>query len=159
LLSSLKLQAQEAIRDVRRLVYDLRPPALDDLGLIGALQQSASQYETGLLRFDFDMPATLPELPAAVETAVYRIALEAMTNVVHHAQATLCRVRLFCTDAHVIIEVHDNGQGLSQNHHSGVGLQAMRERTTELNGQFLLESMPGGGTRVQARLPREAYGE
>jgi signal transduction histidine kinase len=158
-LSSLKLQAQEAILEVRRLVYDLRPPALDNLGLIGALQQSASRYEIGGLRFNFDVPATLPELPAAVEIAVYRIAMEALTNVVHHAQATLCCVRLFCTDTYVTIEVHDNGLGLPRNHPFGVGLQAMRERTTELNGQFVLESLPGGGTFVQAIIPREVYDE
>jgi signal transduction histidine kinase len=159
LLSSLKMQAQEAIQGVRRLVYDLRPLTLDNLGLIGALQHNASRYETGGLCFNFDVPAILPELPAALEIAVYRIAMEAMTNVVHHAQATHCSVRLFCTDAHVTIEVCDNGRGLPQNHPSGVGLQAMRERTTELNGQFLLESLPGGGTRVQASLPREDYDE
>ena len=159
LLGSLKMQAQEAILDVRRLVYDLRPPALDDLGLIGALRQSASRYETGVLRFSFDVPETLPELPAAVETAAYRIAQEAMTNVLRHAQATRCTVRLFCTDIHFIVEVRENGRGLPQNHQTGVGLQAMKERTTELNGEYSLESLPGGGTLVQARLPLEVYSE
>jgi signal transduction histidine kinase len=159
LLNTLKMQAQEAMLDVRRLVYDLRPPALDDLGLIGALQQSASRYQTGVLSFSFDVPAKLPDLPAAVETAVYRIAQEAMTNVLHHAQATLCTVRLFCKDAHLIVEVRDNGTGLSQNHPSGVGLQAMEERTTELNGQFQLESQPGSGTLVRSRLPLEVDDE
>jgi signal transduction histidine kinase len=159
LLSSLKTQGQEAMLDVRRLVYDLRPPALDDLGLVGALQQSASRYATGELRFDFDVPQTFPELPAAVETAAYRIAQEAMTNVVRHAGATLCTVLLSCRDGHLILEIRDNGGGLSQDHPSGVGLQAMKERTTELNGQFLLESPPDGGTLVQARLPLEVQDE
>ncbi len=159
LLESLKSQAQEAILDVRRLIYDLRPPALDDLGLTGALQQSAARYETGDLRFSFDIPGTLPDLPAAVETAVYRIAQEAMTNVLRHAEATLCTLRLFCTDGYILIEVRDNGRGLAQDHRSGVGLQAMKERTTELNGQYTIESLPEGGTQVQARLPLEGYGE
>jgi signal transduction histidine kinase len=159
LLDSLKTQAQDAILDVRRLVYNLRPPALDDLGLVGALRQSASHYQTGTLRFSFDVPATLSELPAAVETAAYRIAQEAMTNVVHHAGATRCTVRLFCTDEYVFIEVRDDGRGLPQNHQTGVGLQAMKERTTELNGEFVIESLPEGGTLVQARLPLEVYGE
>jgi len=158
LLESLKTQAQDAILDVRRLVYDLRPPALDDLGLIGALRQSASHYETGVLRFSFDVPQALPELPAAIETAVYRIAQEAMTNVVRHAEATLCTTRLSYTDTQVIVEVCDNGRGLSQNHHSGVGLQAIKERTTELNGQYTIELLPDGGTLVQARLPLEVNG-
>jgi signal transduction histidine kinase len=155
LLNSLKIQVQEAMLDVRRLVYDLRPPALDDLGLVGALEQSASRNTTEQLRFSLDVPQALPELPAAVETAAYRIAQEAMTNVVRHAGATLCIVRLSCTDAHLIVEVRDDGSGLSQNHTSGVGLQAMKERTTELNGQFLLKSLPDAGTLVQARLPLE----
>ena len=87
LLASLKGQAQEAITDVRRLVYELRPPTLDDLGLVGALQQSAARLENdGELRFAFDVPEPLPDLPAAVETAVYRITQEAMTNVVRHAR-------------------------------------------------------------------------
>ena len=159
LLESLKTQAQDAIQDVRRLIYDLRPPALDDLGLIEALRQSTSRYETGALRFRFDAPATLPELPAAVEMAVYRIAQEGMTNVVRHAEATLCTVRLFCIDAYVIVEVCDNGRGLPPNHHSGVGLQAIKERTTELNGQYTIELLPDGGTLVQARLPLEVYHE
>ena len=159
LLSSLKMQAQEAMLDVRRLVYDLRPPALDDLGLVGALQQSISRDATGTLRFDLDAPQTLPELPAAVETAAYRIAQEAMTNVVRHAGATVCTVRLSCSDAHLMVEIRDNGRGLSQDRTCGVGLQAMKERATELNGQFLLESLPDGGTLVQARLPLEVQHE
>lgn len=156
LLASLKTQAQEAILDVRRLVYNLRPPALDDLGLVGALRQSASRYEKGELRFSFDVDDSLPDLPAAVETAAYRIAQEAMTNVVRHAGATKCTMRLHVLDHHFVVEVRDDGKGLPEEVHSGVGLQAMRERTAELNGQCVIESIQGGGTQVQARLPLEA---
>jgi signal transduction histidine kinase len=156
-LSSLKQQAEEAIRDVRRIVYDLRPPALDDLGLLGALRQSAARYETGELHFRLNVPSTLPELPAAVETAVYRIAQEAMTNVVRHAEATSCTIRLYCADGEVVVEVRDDGRGLARNHPSGVGLQAMKERATELDGQLVLDALPGGGTLVQARLPLEVH--
>src|SRR5262249_9255920 len=132
LLASLKTQAEEAILDLRGLVYGLRPPALDGLGLIGALRQSASSYESSTLRFTFETPETLPDLPAAVATALYRIAQEAMTNVARHAQATLCTVRLNCTNGSAILEVRDNGCGLPPDHRSGVGLQAIKERTTEL---------------------------
>jgi signal transduction histidine kinase len=159
LLGSLKTQAEEAILDLRGLVYGLRPPALDDLGLIGALRLSASRYESGALRFTFETPDTLPELPAAVETALYRIAQEAMTNVSRHAQATLCTVRLNCTNAYASLEVRDNGCGLPPNHRSGVGLQAIKERTTELNGQYTLESLPDGGALVRAQLPLEVDSE
>lgn len=159
LLASLKTQAQEAIVDVRRLVYNLRPPALDDLGLVGALRQSASRYETGRLRFTFDVDDPLPALPAAVETAAYRIAQEAMTNVVRHAGATTCMVRLHSVDGHFVVEVRDDGQGLPQAQRSGVGLQAMRERAAELNGQCVLEPTVEGGTLVRASLPLEVSDE
>jgi signal transduction histidine kinase len=159
LLESLKVQAQEAFQDVRRLVYDLRPPALDDLGLFGALQQFASRYESSDLRFDFDLSAEMPELPAAVETAIYRIVQEAMTNVVRHAKATHCIVRLACLGTEIVAEVLDNGVGLPENYHSGVGFQAMSERATELNGHFIFKSSSDGGTLVQAKLPLEVHGE
>lgn len=155
LLASLKAQAQEAVLDVRRLVYDLRPPALDDLGLIGALKQRASRYEMGSLRFIFDVPEALPELPAAVEIATYRIAQEAMTNVVRHAQATTCTLHLASADGHLLMEIRDNGRGLAQERLNGVGLNAMRERAAELNGQCVIDSLPEGGTQVWARLPLE----
>jgi signal transduction histidine kinase len=159
LLASLKTQAEEAILDLRGLVYGLRPPALDDLGLIGALRQRASRYESGALRFTVETPEPLPDLPAAVETALYRIAQEAMTNVARHAQATLCTVRLCCTNASALLEVRDNGCGLPPHHCSGVGLQAIKERTTELNGQYTLESLADGGTLVRAQLPLEVDNE
>ena len=157
LLESLKEQAHEAILDVRHLVYDLRPPALDDLGLVGALQQSASRYETGTLRFSFDTRGPIHDLPAAVESAVYRIAQEAMTNVVRHAQASLCTICLYWAEDHLVIEVRDNGRGLQSAQRSGIGLQAMQERAAELNGQCLIAALPEGGTQVQARLPLEVY--
>ena len=155
LLASLKTQAQEAINDVRRLVYDLRPPALDDLGLVGALKQCAARYETEQLQFTFAVPEPLPDLPAAVETAVYRITQEAMTNIVRHAQATQATIRFTYPNQHLIVEIRDNGQGLSPEHHSGVGLQSMYERAAELNGRCVIKSEPHGGTKVEARLPLE----
>jgi signal transduction histidine kinase len=94
-----------------------------------------------------------------VETAAYRIAQEAMTNVVHHAQATRCTVRLFCSHTHFNVEVRDNGRGLPHDYQTGVGLQAMKERTTELNGELEIQSLPDGGTWLQASFPMEDYGE
>lgn len=155
LLAALKTQAQEAIVDVRRLVYGLRPPALDDLGLVGALQQSAARYETGRLRFTFDVAADLPELSAAMETAVYRIVQEAMTNVVRHAQGTHCTVCLATEADHLVVTVQDNGRGLPPAQRSGVGLNSMRERAEEINGVCVIQSLPKGGVQVQARLPLE----
>lgn len=159
LLASLKTQAQEAITDIRRLIYELRPPTLDDLGLVGALQQSAARYESETLRFTFEIPEPLPELPAAVETAVYRISQEAMTNIVRHAQASQATIRLTCSGNHLVVAICDNGKGLSATDQTGIGLQSMRERAAELNGRYLIESLPGGGTKVEARLPLETIDE
>jgi signal transduction histidine kinase len=153
LLASLKGQAQEAITDVRRLVYELRPPTLDDLGLVGALQQSAYRYQRGELRFTFDVPEPLPDLPAAVETAAFLITQEAMTNVVRHAHATEGTIRLTYAEQQLSVEICDDGRGLSAQHQSGVGLQSMRERAAELNGSCVIESRPEGGTKVAVQLP------
>lgn len=153
LLDSLKQQSHEATTDVRRLVYNLRPPTLDELGLVGALQQSANRLGRNGLHFTFALDEPLPELPAAVETAAYRIVQEAMTNVVRHAQATKALVRLNHAGDQLILSVSDNGVGLSEEPPSGVGLQSIRERAAELNGLFQITSNPNGGTIVEAKLP------
>ena len=157
LLQDLKQQTQSAVGDIRRLVYDLRPPTLDDLGLIGALRESAQQYRSNGLHLTINAPQSLPPLPAAVEVATYRIAREAMTNVVRHAGASQCEVRFRLTDnqdkAGINLEICDDGCGLSVNYRAGVGCQSMRERAAELGGRFSMETQSGGGTRVQAWLP------
>jgi signal transduction histidine kinase len=153
LLQDLKVQSQDAITDIRRLVYNLRPPALDDLGLIGALREQASQYGHTGLHITIDAPERLPPLPAAVEVAAYRIAQEALTNVVRHAEARICIIRLSLDDAALYLEIQDDGRGLPEDHHAGVGLHSMRERAEELGGTCLIEAMPTRGTRIRARLP------
>jgi signal transduction histidine kinase len=158
LLQDLKHQAQTAITDIRRLVYDLRPPALDDLGLVAALREGARHYQQSDLRITIDGPEHLPPLPAAVEVAAYRIAQEALTNVVRHAQASACRLQLSLDDDNgngrgLYLEVQDDGRGLPPQRRTGVGCQAMRERTMELGGRFFIDSQGGGGTRVSAWLP------
>jgi signal transduction histidine kinase len=157
-LQDLKHQAQAAISDIRRLVYDLRPPTLDDLGLVAALCEGARHYQQSGLRIDIDAPERLPPLPAAVEVAAYRITQEALTNVVRHAQATTCQVRLGLDDANsngrgLRLEIQDDGRGLPPQYRTGVGCQAMRERATELGGRFVIESQNGGGTQVSVWLP------
>jgi two-component system NarL family sensor kinase len=94
----------------------------------------------------------MPDLPAAVEVAAYRIAVEAMTNAVRHAGARLCSVRLEAA-AQLTIEVTDDGRGLPSPLRPGTGLESMRERAEELGGDVSFEPRPGGGTRVVARLP------
>ncbi len=95
----------------------------------------------------------LGDLPAAIEAAAYRIAIEAVTNTVRHAAATACTVRLGAENGHLEVRVVDDGRGLPADVHSGVGMSAMRERAAELGGSLRVESRAGGGTIVTAVLP------
>ena len=155
LLSGLKTQTQSAVADIRRLVYALRPPALDDLGLLGAIGETAAQYSNNGLRISVEEPGRLPPLPAAVEVAAYRIVQEALANVVHHAEASECVIRLALDEAHrtLRLEVRDDGYGLPPERGRGVGLASMRERAAELGGECVVDSFSAGGTRVRASLP------
>jgi signal transduction histidine kinase len=153
LLVEVKTQLQATIVEIRRLVYDLRPPALDELGLVSALREQARQYyELSGVQVVLDAPPQIPPLPAAVEVAAFRIVLEALTNVARHAQAHTCSVRLHLDDR-LIIEVSDDGRGLPPQHPLGVGLASMQERAAELGGTCAITSGTTGGTHVQVRLP------
>jgi signal transduction histidine kinase len=154
LIVQLKAHTQAAVADIRRLVYALRPPALDDLGLVSALAEQAAQYsQTTPVQVQLDAPLTLPSLPAAIEVATYRIALEALTNVVRHAHATKCCVRLTLSED-VQVEILDNGRGMPDDFRAGVGITAMRERAEELGGACVIaRDKEWGGVRVIATLP------
>jgi signal transduction histidine kinase len=141
------------LADVRRLVHDLRPPALDELGLPAALAQQAAKLSSVSLPIQVTVPDGLPALPAAVEVAAYRIASEAMTNVVRHSGATRCTVNVGHEPDWLIVEVVDNGTGIAATRTAGVGMLSLRERADELGGQCSVEFPPGGGTVVRARLP------
>lgn len=152
-VTQVKTHVQDALDDIRRLVYELRPPALDELGLVTALREQAAQYHpTSSLAVTVEAPAALPELSAAVEVAAYRIALEALTNVMRHAQARTCRIILTATDA-LVLDIEDDGRGLPDRLKAGIGLLSMRERAAELGGTCVFEAGATGGTRVRARLP------
>jgi signal transduction histidine kinase len=155
LLASATDQVQTMIADVRRLIYGLRPPALDELGLVASLRGLASREGSRGTRVDFDAPDPMPPLEAAVEVATYRIVQEALTNVVRHARAGRCTVRLSLETDALLLEVTDDGCGFSQRR-IGVGLQAMRERAVELGGTCEVTSTAGVGTTVSARLPQQA---
>lgn len=153
LLQDLKTQAQAAIGDIRHLVYDLRPPILDELGLTGALREQVSHYQLDGTRVALDVPDVLPPLPAAVEVAAYRIVLEALANVVRHAQTHRCAIHLAVSGDVLTVEVRDDGVGLAPDYHAGIGMTATRERAAELGGSVTVESIPTGGTCVLALLP------
>jgi two-component system, NarL family, sensor kinase len=158
LLGELRAETKGAIEGIRRLVYDLRPPALDELGLVGALREQAACFvRKGAGKLDglcvsVEAPDELPPLPAAVEVAAYRIGAEAVANVARHANASHCVVRLSLNGA-LEIEVIDDGVGSTASWRPGVGLASMRERAAELGGTCTVQPDPQGGTRVHARLP------
>jgi signal transduction histidine kinase len=105
------------------------------------------------LQVSFDVTKPMPPLPAAVEVAAYRIALEAFTNVVNHAHASACHIEIKIENGSLLLEISDNGNGLTSNTRLGVGSTSMRERAAELGGVCIVENMSKGGTRVTARLP------
>lgn len=155
-LNRLEDRTGEAISDVRRVVNDLRPPALDELGLVGALRT----YATGVpLPIDVHAPVRMPILSAGVEVAAYRIAVEAVLNTTRHARARECTVRLTTDDGHLSIEVADDGRGLPPAHIPGVGISSMRERANELGGTCTVRNRAGGGVAVLARLPLQPAAE
>jgi signal transduction histidine kinase len=163
-VAELRAQLRGAVADIRRLVYDLRPPALDELGLASAIRSLASRSEAAgaaegaantegpQLQVIVSAPESLGPLPAAVEVAAYRIVQEALANVVKHARARTCYVRV-AAEGDLRLEIEDDGIGLPNRPTSGLGLRSMEERAAELGGTCVVEPMPGGGTRVAVRLP------
>lgn len=155
LLIELSSELDQTIADVRRMVQGLRPPALDQLGLLGALHARSAQFavEGEGLQVTVEAPVHLPSLPAAVEVAAYLIAQEALTNVSRHAGVSTCLLRLALSDDGLSITVEDHGRGLPAERKAGIGLLSMRERCAELGGTCSVTPLPSGGTRVSAILP------
>ena len=135
----------------------MRPPALDEFGLVPVLRETAAQYGQNGPEISVEAPENLPTLPAAVEVAAYRIAGEALTNVVRHAEARTCVVRITLDEGALRVEVFDDGVGIGRDRGAGVGLRSMRERAEELGGACTVE-LGSGGTRVSASLPLEMSG-
>jgi two-component system, NarL family, sensor kinase len=154
LIEGARDQTHAAVADVRRIVRDLRPPALDELGLAGALRAHADNLAP--LRVDFDFDKNLTQVSAAVETAVYRIAGEALTNVVRHARARSCEVSLHACEGQLMLRVEDDGSGFPAAMDPGVGLRSMRERAGELGGRFTLGQSSRGGALIEVCLPNAA---
>ena len=151
--AELQAELRAAIASIRRLVRDLRPPALDELGLIAALRERAVRYGQADMRIVVDAPEEFGPLPAAVEVAIYRIVEEALTNAVRHARAKRCDVQLARATGALHLAIRDDGIGLPNGHTAGVGLLSMRERATELSGTCQVASGARGGTEVLVRLP------
>ncbi len=148
-LDEVTAQVRDALDEVRRLVYELRPPALDELGLIGAVEEQARR----LNGIEVVAPIAIGPLPAAVEVAAYRIAVEAMTNINRHAPDGRGTVLIERTERTILIEVADTGPGLPEAFRAGVGIGSMRERAGELDGDLSIGPRADGGTVVRALLP------
>lgn len=163
LVDEMQGDIRATIEDIRRVVHELRPPALDDLGLVAAIHVLAAKIgrrdgptaeAPPGLQVVVDAPDNMPTLPAAVEVAAYRIVQEALTNVVHHADAR-CATVCLRLERDLLIEVRDDGVGFQQGRVGGLGLRSMRERAAELGGSFTVAGAPSGGTMVRAVLPVE----
>jgi len=153
LIATMRREAAEAIAAIRELVYGMRPPAIDELGLVPALRQAVGTLRAGSgrpLAVTIEAPA-LPDLPAAVEVAAYRIALEALTNVARHTSCERATLRLERYDGQLVVQVDDHGTTGSP-WRPGVGISSMRERAEELGGHLEASGSETGGT-VRAVLP------
>lgn len=156
---------QASIQDIRRLIHDLRPTALDELGLVPALREYVSRYrEEQGLEVALTLPALSPvegpegneRLPAPLETALFRIVQEALANVAKHAQARQVEVAMTRDRGEVTLRIADDGQGFDpQAPRPGthMGLWSMGERVEQLGGQFEIESAPGRGTKLMVTIP------
>ncbi|MFS0726806.1 sensor histidine kinase [Paenibacillus sp. 1P07SE] len=152
-LETVRSQLRHAITDIRRLVYSLRPPALDEFGLAFALQELVMQYQTPALQIALEGADRDLQLNAATEVAIYRIVQEGLTNVVKHAAASRCHIRLALQEQSLRIEIEDDGSGLPTEMTPGIGVRSIRERAEELSGTFALSSEPGQGTVIRVSLP------
>jgi signal transduction histidine kinase len=144
--------AQQALKEMRLLVYQLRPLALQREGLVGALQQRLDAVEGRIGVKARLLTEGLVELPAPVEEGLYRIAQEALNNALKHAAATSVTVYIRTEDERVELEVVDDGQGFDPDAVSdrgGMGLASMRQRAEKLGGSLTVLSAPGEGTRVK----------
>ena len=152
LLEQLENSLDSTLMDVRRLVYNLRPPILDQLGFADAVESCIAEYQQEQLEISLEIEEPMPPLPAAVEVAAYNILREGLSNVVRYSGANRCSVQICCSQR-LRLTIHDNGTGLPVNYTPGVGLASMRERAEELGGTCSVISLRGEGTTVTVQFP------
>ncbi len=167
-LRELRDTAQEALREMRLLIFQLRPPALEKSGLVGALQARLEAVELRggtLAELSVDGAECITQVPLPIQEEIYHIAQEAMNNVLRHAKAEHVWLRLSCSDLQLRVQVADDGRGFSPQEadvSGGLGLPGMQERADRINATLEIDSRPGGGTRVQLQVafrpPRTAPG-
>jgi signal transduction histidine kinase len=155
-LAELRESVVSALQDVRRLAVELRPAVLDDFGLAPALERLTESFaEQTDIRIDFRSALGDMRLPSEVETALYRVVQESLTNIVKHAKADQVSVSLARKNATVAAVIEDNGAGFDSRRvrEEAIGLLGMRERLALLDGRLEVESRPGAGTTVVAEVP------
>ncbi|WP_027140760.1 MULTISPECIES: sensor histidine kinase [Pseudofrankia] len=154
-LADLRADTAAAITEIRRIVYGLRPPALDELGLVAAIRQGCNRLRAAdgrALAVAVEAPGELPPLPAAVEVAAYRIVLEAVTNAARHSGSADVWLTVEARTDRLVLAVRDGGRGAAANWRPGVGLQSMRERAEQVGGTLTAGPGPAGG-EVHAEIP------
>jgi signal transduction histidine kinase len=144
------------LQDVRRLAVQLRPKALDDFGLVPALERLAQTFAEGSgIRVELEANLGEDRVPAEVETTVYRIVQEALTNVVKHAEATKVSILLVRRDSLLTALIEDDGRGFDADavETGRLGLEGMRERAELHDGRFTVETSAGQGTTLRVEVP------
>ncbi len=159
-LAQLAEIVQQTLEEIRRISRELRPEALDELGLVNALIALCSRVsEQGHLRVRRRLDASLPTMPGDVELAIFRIAQEAITNAVRHSGASELTLSLTRSDGELVLKVSDDGKGLPEPVSEGGGLTGMRERALLIGGDLRIESTTGAGVAVTLRVPLAEGGE
>jgi two-component system sensor histidine kinase DegS len=171
-LKEMRQEVRDCLTSVRQVIFDMRPMALDDLGLAAAIQQLGAKFQSrGMLEVQFEVEGTSVKLSKYVEIAAFRIVQEALNNVIHHAGTNRARVRMLYTRSALSILVEDEGKGFDpqaeptedelaeQQEEQGFeqeghfGLVSMKERAKIVGAQLNISSEPGKGTRVHLRIP------
>ena len=161
-LQTLRRHLKECLSDIRQIIFNLRPMALDDLGLVAAVAQLVHQlHERGLVTTSMTVEGVEAQLDAHVKAALFRIVQESLSNVAHHANVKRASLRMLYTDAAVSILIEDDGAGFDaeavmergDTTEGHFGLLGMRERAMIVGAQFSITSKPGQGTRVHVRFP------
>ena len=161
-LAKARLVTARALQELRKLIQGLRSAVLDDLGLVAAIRSHAeNQLESAGIRVAFLAEGMSRRLPASVETSLFRIAQEAINNVIKHARAKSVTINLKAGDGRIVLTVEDDGRGFDAealfngDNRLSLGLVGMRERTALLGGTFNIVSRPGQGTRIVVEVPAE----
>jgi signal transduction histidine kinase len=152
---------EQTLEQIREMSLNLRPPMLDDLGLGPTLRWYLKRYAARVgLKTEFKTIGMEERLSPELETTLYRVVQEALTNIARHAQATSVKLGLTRTETRIHAEIEDNGRGFkleeALNHtpaNHGAGLLGIRERVALLGGEFIIDTRPGQGTRLSINIP------